>query len=107
HHSRVARKRISLFGYGQIVERLVAADVQRPDDERAPGTHRFRDGLVGFELLLFRRCIASSHEEELRAQQPTPSTAEPGDPGGVLESADVCENLYAPPIKGDRWFERT
>src|SRR4029450_3928084 len=106
-HPALAKEGIVLLGNRQIGERLVAADVERPDDEWAPRPHRFRDGLVGFELLLFRRRIASSQEEELRAQQPYAFTAEPGDPDGVLESADVCENLYALAIESDRRFERT
>src|SRR5207248_11801510 len=74
---------------------LVAADVERADDEPAPAAERGRDRAVDLGLLaLVGRGIAVQ-EQQLRAQQShrLPAMGDGGD--GFLGRADVGGNLYA------------
>ena len=58
---------------------------------------RLRDRLVTLELLVFARRGRALHEEKLRAQQTDAFAAEFRDLAGVLESADVGDDLDAVP----------
>ena len=105
-HTAFAEERIVFLRNRQVDQRLVASDIQRTNDERTIGAHGLSDGLVGLELLLFGRRIGAFHEEEFGAQQPHSFTAEAADLRGILESADVGEDLNACAVEGDGGFER-
>ena len=66
---RSPRNGLSSFGNRQVGERLVAADIERADDERMIWSDRLRDRLVVLGLLVFGRRVVAFHEEKLRAQQ--------------------------------------
>ena len=70
HYSNAAptELRIGLFANFDVRNGLVAADVQRADDERAR-TKRLGDRAICDELLLFARCGFAPQKQELGAQQ--------------------------------------
>ena len=104
-HSALAKERIVFPRNRQIGQWLVAAHIERPDDERLARTERFNDRFVSGKLLLFGWRIGPTHEQEFRTQQADAFGAERRDPSGVFEAPYVGENLDAPSVERNRRFD--
>ncbi len=96
-----AEKRIVLVREGEIRHDLVAADVERADDERK-AVERFRHRLVGGELLVFRRGGFALEEKKFRAQQTDAFRAGFDCAGRFVGFADVGHDLDPMPVGHDR-----
>ena len=102
----LAEKRVFLLGNGQVNQRLVAAHIQRANDQRPVRSQRLGDGFVGFELLVFVGGGRPLHEQEFRAQQADALAAQTGNLLGFGQAADVADHFHPVAVQGDRRFVR-
>ena len=65
----MTQKRVFFFVHVEIRNFLVAADIQRTDNDLFP-LHFFGDLLIGGELFVLRRAGVAVHEQEFGAEQP-------------------------------------
>ena len=101
-----AEERVFLLGNGQVNQRLVAAYVERANDQRPVRSQRLGDGLVGFELLVFVGGGAAFQEQEFRAQQSDAFAAQARNLFGFGQTADVADYFHAMAVQRDRRFVR-
>ena len=89
------QERVGLGLLGQRAQRLVGADVERADDERAPAEPA-RDGRVGLGLLVLVGQLVAVEEQELRPQQPDALGALLDGRRCAVDVAQVREHVDAP-----------
>ena len=100
----LAEKRVVLARKRQVRQRLVAADVERADDQRPPAPERARDVAVDGQLLLLGRRRRPLKEQELRSQQADGLRTERDALLGVGQPADVRGHLDAVAVERRRRF---
>ena len=95
-----AEERVGLRLLGQRAQRLVGADVERADDERA-AAEPARDGRVRLGLLVLVGQLVAVEEQELRAQQADALGAVLDGRGRAVDVAEVREDLDGRPVRRD------
>ena len=85
----VAEERVLLLFQRERRHFLIAADVQRADDDRL-ARHGLASLLVGVELLLLARQVVTVHEQELGAEQADALAAQLHDAHRVVRLADIA-----------------
>ena len=98
----LAEKRIVLARQRQVRQRLVAADVERPDDQPPPAPERARHVAVDGQLLLLGRRGRPLQEQKLRSQQADRLRTERDALLGVGQPADVRRHLHAVAVERRR-----
>ena len=99
-HRPPTHGRVLLLRLAQVVQHLVAADIERAEDHR-PVARAADDGAVGFDLPLQLGQRARQHEEQLGAEQPDPVGARVAQMRHVDEQAGVHVQLDARLVLGD------
>ena len=95
-----SEKRIVLAIDRKRFGRFVAADVERPDDDRIGGK-KLKHGPIGLILLVFGRKRRAVDEQEFRAEQADAHRAGFSRALGVGKAADVRRHDHRDPVLGD------
>lgn len=82
----IAQERVHLFREREILQLLVAADVQRTNDDLL-AAHAFQHGLICFKLLFLCREVIRIHVQELGAEQTDAFAAVLQDALDILDAA--------------------
>ena len=98
----VAQERVHLFGQRQVVQRLVATNVQRPHDDRL-ALHAHDCFFVGFKLLVFGWQVIAAHVQEFRPKQADAISPLLEGISYVIGRADIGRNLKVLAVLGNRW----
>ena len=90
--SSESEERVLLFLKIHVRDVLVAADIERTDDD-SPAFHRLKGFLICFKLLLFGRQMRVVHEQEFRAEEAYALSVALHGLLCILRCTDVAENL--------------
>ena len=105
-HAAQAEERVVFLRQRHVGERLVAADIERADDERTLAAERFGHRAIFGGLFVFRRRGVAVIEQELGAQQPDAFGARRDRIARFLRIADVRDHFDAMTIGRDRELAR-